>query len=531
MKSALAETVATGRHQQGLMAHKYEAIPSTKHVENYRETRSALDVDEETLGILERHLKKFQSQNRRRQVIMSVGVIGILLFLYGATTGWSQHMKSCDSVRDGYQCRPELSHFWGQYSPYFAVESEIATEVPDQCQITFVQILSRHGARDPTSSKTTKYNETVANIHAHAKSYGEGYAFIKDYKYTLGADQLSVFGQQQMINSGEKYYHKYKSLAQRTTPFIRSSGQDRVVESAQNWTQGFHDARIDDIFESNDGYPYKIVVISEDTGSNNTLDHGLCTSFEDGSDSKIADSAQQTWIDTFTPPITARLNRNLPGVNLTNTDTIYLMDLCPFNTVANALGLISPFCSLFTLSEWHSYDYYQTLGKYYGYGWGNPLGPTQGVGFTNELIARLTATPVDDHTSTNSTLDSSPKTFPVGGTTNLYADFSHDNDMTAIFAALGLYNATRPLLNTTLEDTEVTKGYSASWSVPFAARAYFEKMACVGATEEFVRVIVNDRVLPLESCGGDKLGRCTLSAFIDSLSFAREGGKWDQCFA
>lgn len=86
MKSALAETVATGRHQQGLMGHKHEAIPSTKHVEDYRETRSALDVDEETLGTLERHLKKFQSQNRRRKVILSFGVIGILLFLYRATT-------------------------------------------------------------------------------------------------------------------------------------------------------------------------------------------------------------------------------------------------------------------------------------------------------------------------------------------------------------------------------------------------------------------------------------------------------------
>ncbi|TVY44772.1 3-phytase A [Lachnellula subtilissima] len=536
----MAKTAPTGRHQQGLMAHKYETIPSTKHVENYCQTRTTLHVDEETPRILEGHPRKFQSQNRRirgRLVIMSLGVMGILLFLHGAIAyvvpgvGWSHPTQSCDSVSDGYQCQPELSHYWGQYAPYFAVESEIATEVPDQCQVTFAQILSRHGAREPTSSKSTKYNETIANIHAHAKSYSKGYTFIKDYTYTLGADQLSVFGQQQMINSGEKYYYKYKSLAQHTTPFIRSSGQDRVIESAQNWTQGFHDARVDDLSESNDGYPYKIVVISEVAGSNNTLDHGLCTSFEDGFDSKIGDSAQQTWLDIFTPPITARLNRNLPGVNFTNTDTIYLMDLCPFNTVANPLGRISLFCSLFTLSEWHSYDYYQTLGKYYGYGWGNPLGPTQGVGFTNELIARLTATPVSDHTSTNSTLDSSPKTFPVGGTTSLYADFSHDNDMTAIFAALGLYNATRPLSNTTLQDTEQTKGYSAAWSVPFAARAYFEKMSCVGAKEEFIRVIVNDRVLPLEACGGDNLGRCTLSAFVDSLSFARQGGKWDQCFA
>jgi hypothetical protein len=102
--------------------------------------------------------------------------------------------------------------------------------------------------------------------------------------------------------------------------------------------------------------------------------------------------------------------------------------------------------------------------------------------------------------------------------------------MTGIFSAMGLYNETAPLLKTTVESVESTNGYSAAWTVPFAARAYFEKMSCVGTSEEFVRIVVNDRVLPLKTCGGDYLGRCTLSNFVDSLSFAREGGDWDKCF-
>jgi hypothetical protein len=410
------------------------------------------------------------------------------------------------------------------------VKSDISVEVPAQCNITFAQILSRHGARDPTSGKTTKYSALVDRIHAHTTVYDNDYAFIKDYEYTLGADELSEFGQQQLVNSGIKYYERYSSLAKSTTPFIRASGSDRVIESARNWTQGFHQARMQHIASNKtDDYPYNIVIISEDSGSNNTLDHGLCTSFEDGFDSTIADNAQAIWMSIFTPNITARLNRNLPGVNFTNTDTIYMMDLCPFNTVANKLGVVSPFCFLFTGSEWKSYDYYQTLGKYYGYSWGNPLGSTQGVGFTNELISRITASPVEDRTSTNSTLDSSPITFPLGGNTVLYADFSHDNDMTSIFSALGLYNQTAPLSNTTVQSVQKTHGYSSSWSVPFAGRAYFEKMKCTD-DEELVRVIVNDRVLPLTTCGGDKFGRCTLSRFVESLSFARGGGHWDQCF-
>jgi len=204
------------------------------------------------------------------------------------------------------------------------------------------------------------------------------------------------------------------------------------------------------------------------------------------------------------------------------------MDLCPFNTVASPNGTISPFCSLFNETEWHQYNYYETLNKFYGFSYGNPLGPTQGVGFGNELIARLTSRPVQDETSTNHTLDSSTATFPLGR--HLYADFSHDNDMTGIFSALGFYNGIEQLPNTTFVEARQVNGYSASWTVPFAARAYFEKMQCWGQKEELVRVIINDRVLPLTQCGGDALGRCTLSSFVNSLGFVESGGDWDQCF-
>ena len=56
-----------------------------------------------------------------------------------------------------------------------------------------------------------------------------------------------------------------------------------------------------------------------------------------------------------------------------------------------------------------------------------------------------------------------------------------------------------------------------------------EEMECEGKGE-MVRVIMNGRVLPLEMCGGDEEGKCTLGAFVDALGFARNGGRWEQCF-
>ncbi|KAI4755357.1 acid phosphatase [Aureobasidium sp. EXF-3400] len=469
-----------------------------------------------------------------RFVLCTMALTAAGLLALGVISSSSGHIipvpspQTCDSVQNGYQCQPQISHYWGQYSPYFSVPSEIPANVPLTCSVTFAQILSRHGARDPTAAKTAKYNATIAKIHKNVANFTGKYAFLDTYEYTLGADQLTDFGRQQMENSGTKYYERYADLARKAVPFVRSSGEARVVESAEKWVDGFTQAKTGDRWANNQ-YPSVDVVISEAAGSNNTLNHDLCTVFEDGPDSNIANAAQNTWVTVFVPAIQKRINADLPGANLTSTEIIYLMDLCPFNTVASPTGAISPFCSLFTETEWQDYGYYESLNKFYGYGSGNPLGPTQGVGFTNELIARLTKKPVVDHTSTNHTLDNSAATFPLDRA--LYADFSHDNDMTGIFFAMGLYNSTSALSNTTLETAQQTNGYSASYTVPFGARAYIEKLQCLGHSQELVRVIVNDRAIPLHTCGADLLGRCTLSDFVDSLSFARSGGDWASCFA
>ena len=203
------------------------------------------------------------------------------------------------------------------------------------------------------------------------------------------------------------------------------------------------------------------------------------------------------------------------------------MDLCPFSTLsAPSQSSLSPFCTLFTAHEWHLYDFEKSRAKYSAFGRGAKLGPTQGVGWVNELVARLTENAVEDHTSTNRTLDSHAATFPLRR--KLYADFSHDNVMTSIFYALGLYNGTDPE-NEEVDEVELG-GFKASETVPFAGQGIIEKMTCVGNEEELVRIVINGRVMSLKQCGSDALGRCSLGRFVDSLAFARAGGRWGECF-
>ncbi|PHH77876.1 hypothetical protein CDD83_4072 [Cordyceps sp. RAO-2017] len=327
-----------------------------------------------------------------------------------------------------------------------------------------------------------------------------------------------------MVDSGLAFFRRYEALARGTDPFTRASGSDRVVMSAQNFTQGFYAAQGKNV----SGHIADILVVPESDSFNNSLDHGSCPAFEDGLDASIGRRKQKVWMEIWAAPIRRRLNANLPGANLSLEDSVWMMDLCPFSTVAAPNATLSDFCQLFSPDEWRDYDYMQSLGKWYGYGSGNSMGATQGVGYVNELVARLTGRAVHDNTTTNSTLDSSPETFPLDRI--LYADFSHDNSMMSIFAALGLYNETRNLPVKQRLSPHNTCGYSAAWTVPFAGRMYVEKMRCGSEEEELVRILVNGRVVPLQGCGADRLGRCKLGAFVDSLSFARTGGRWDACF-
>lgn len=424
------------------------------------------------------------------------------------------------------------------YSPYFRVASEIPDEVPEGCTVSFVQLLQRHGARYPTSKKSALYQAMIEQVLASGANFTGKYAFLNNFTYTMGADDLTVFGQQQSYNAAIQFYNRYEKLASTNTPFVRASSEERVVVSARNWTQGFHAAKAAKIHSATvNPYPISILQLSEADGQNNTLDSSTCTNYEDGWESNTSADAQAIFQDTFIGPIQMRLNNDLPGADLTAKQAIYFMDMCPFETVASSSGAISPFCALFTDTEWQDYGYYETLNKYYADGWGNFLGAAQGVGFVNELIARLNnSDTVYDHTSSNTTLDSSSITFPVGANYPLFADFSHDDPMTSIFSALGLYNQTTLLSNTTIQTTTETHGYSAAWTVPFAGRAFIEKQQCTSSsrfgssTAEYVRVIVNNRVIPLQNCAADKYGRCLLSDFVESLSYARSGGNWDQCY-
>ncbi|KAI0369447.1 acid phosphatase [Pilatotrama ljubarskyi] len=393
---------------------------------------------------------------------------------------------------------------WGQYSPWHALDKYRAP--PAGCNITQVNILQRHGARYPNADDGENYAKAVEHLASADKFRDKRLKFLKEYEYELGADDLVPFGAAQTFEAGQVAFKRYMHLVNSTQlPFVRAAGAPRVVSTATNWTVGFAAA-------SQQRYqPYLNVIISEEY--NNTLNND-CPNASDGS------PEMDIWLSVFAPPIAERLLKGAPGANLTDMDIFNLLAMCPFETVAKET--MSPFCSMFTEDDFRAFEYHGDLEKYYKTGYGEKLGPIQGVGYVNELLARLTGTPVKDHTTHNSSLE-----FPLDR--NVYADFTHENLMIAVYAAMGLFNVTSPLdpRHMPPPDHEDPSGQSwvASRMVPFSARMVTERLECV-REGTYVRVLVNDEVQPLEFCGGEQ-GLCELEKFVESQEYARNSGNGD----
>ncbi|KAG5931321.1 hypothetical protein E4U60_006200 [Claviceps pazoutovae] len=466
--------------------------------------------------------------SRFRTILTAIMLFAVFLLLLGAA--FAQERTESQYCFNAATCSINPSKQWGPYSPYFSAPPAFhSTEVPRGCKVTFASVLSRHGSRFPTKKKSQAYRNLVERIQRDVQTYGPGYGWIKNYRYSLGQNDLTPPGRKELFRSGVQFFKRYENLGRRNLrPFIRASGSDRVIKSAEHFARGFYRAKgFFARIKSFGRYTNKMVVIPEQKGVMNPLTHGNCKSFEAGLHAKNASDAKNAWLKIWGTPVMNRLNRNLKGANLTLEETVYMMDLCPFNVAATTRNQLPPFCRLFSRREWVSYDYYQSLNKWHTYGPGNPMASTQGVGYVNELVARLTGTAVQDNTTTNVELDSNPATFPLGR--SLYADFSHDNTLLAVFGALGLYTNETVLPTNHVVPAIRAGGYSASWTVPFAARMYVEKMDCRDGQQDLVRVLVNDRVVVPKGCQADIYGRCQLMDFVDGLQFAKEGGHWDKC--
>ncbi|KAJ7686903.1 phytase, partial [Mycena rosella] len=406
----------------------------------------------------------------------------------------------------------DIMRLWGASSPYFS--AGMYTSPPAGCRVDQVNVLQCHDAHFPTSGAATTIISGINKLQSVHNFTDPRLDFLKNFAYALGVVDLVPFGAHQSFEAGEDAYSRYRNLLRpENLPFLRASSSARVINSATNWTAGHMP-----MCACLSPHRAPLTVLQ----GNDTLDDSMCANAGN------SDAQTDALLAVFAPPITACLNRWAPGANVTDAET-YSLSAPSTPSHQQQTLLLSPFCALFNADEFAAFEYSMDLDKYYGTGYGAYLGRVQGMGYINELLARLTHTPVNDSMQTNRTLDASPATFPLDRV--LYADFSHNNQMTAIYAAMGLFLQAAPL-NPTAAPAHMGM-WVASRLVPFSAHMVVERLACACGAQ-YVRVLVNDAAQPLAFCADQKTpGVCELGAFVRSQAYARGGGDgdWATCFA
>ncbi|KAI0346521.1 phosphoglycerate mutase-like protein [Trametopsis cervina] len=390
----------------------------------------------------------------------------------------------------------DVSKHLGNLSPYSPapVVAGGRADLPADCQVDQVILMHRHGSRFPLASELPFIQNLAAKLANHTAAVQKAklpanLAFLKQgYASTLGHDNLTAVGRKELFDHGVEFKLKYPQLTPTT---VLAGLQDRVVESAQWFANGYFGRD----WASLNSTMFKVIAEDNVTASWITP-MNTCKNWQYA----FGNNATIAWGTHYLPPIAARLNKLIPGVNLTVDDVHGGLYACAYDGAAYGLDK-SPWCGAFSASELEAFEYELDLLMDGAFGWNLPgtMGPVLGSVFVNTLVDRLANA--------------------SGASLPLYLEFGHDTTIDLAMTGLGLAHDV-PALKTAGPPPSSRK-FSTSKQVPFAAQMVWERFECKtswkGAKQ--VRLVLNEATVPLTgTCKNvDKTyGSCALADFVAS---------------
>ncbi|QRV88868.1 histidine phosphatase family containing protein [Ceratobasidium sp. AG-Ba] len=381
-----------------------------------------------------------------------------------------------------------LQHL-GNLSPYqkAPVPPGVQEALPSDCKVDQVFYMGRHGSRYPLASElvfiqglSTKLAGASASIQkAHLPSE---LAFLKSgYNTTLGHDDLTPPGRRQLFDHGADFKLKYPQLSINE---LLVGGQDRVEESAQWWREGY--------FGRNWAKISTFTVIPENSKTISFITPSFtCPNWQ----YNYGNNLTIAWGAHYLPPITKRLNKAIPGANLTDADTHGALYACAYDTAAYGIDK-SPWCGVFSQSEVLDFEYELDLLMVgaFGYGLPNDMGTVLGSTIVNKIIEVFTKS------------------------SNSLVSFGHDTTADFTLTALGLAKD-KPALSPNVSTPKSNRLWRTTYQVPFGTQMLFEKFSCSSSAQgPQIRLVLNDSPFPMPACAKTsldrKLGACSLDAFV-----------------
>lgn len=371
----------------------------------------------------------------------------------------------------------------------------ISVEPPESCTVKQVHLLGRHTERYPTPEKT--FHATVNKLKGTTNGSLE---FLNDYKFfiTEPAKQYGRLtwtgpynGIDEARRMGEKYRQRYNSLL---TEFnsapsdglpIFAGSSSRVIATAEQFGNGLlgYDWEV-----NNRG---KLVIITEkaSAGGDSLTPDKCCKPY----DKEHEHRNYHRFFHKFFARTLNRLQKET-SAELTFEDVQNMVEMCYFelNTKED-----SQFCDVFTADEHVAYGYTRALRYFYRNGPGNPLSANIGSVYANATLQLLNQE-----------------------TTELpfYFSFSHDTHLNYFYAFVGMFSDNKPLLP--YDHMDVHHPWVDSILTPMGAHIAIEKLSCTedNQSNDYVRFIINDAVIPYHACQSGPGYSCPLSDFTKDMN-------------
>jgi len=136
----------------------------------------------------------------------------------------------------------ELSHYFPNPDGFGVEEYHL----PKGAEIVQLHMLSRHGARYPTTGSgapmlAAKILNYTTDLRRDDATFVGALSFLNTWTYKFGAEILVPIGKQELFNSGTLHQYLYGHLYPNNGSkiIVRSTTQDRMTQSAEYFLAGF----------------------------------------------------------------------------------------------------------------------------------------------------------------------------------------------------------------------------------------------------------------------------------------------------
>lgn len=408
------------------------------------------------------------AEEARYHFVMHVYVVALLLGVTGAFRDPNRfdHKPFSQDFVDRYN----PLKFLGNYGPYSSRSGlGISTATPEGCAVDQVFLLGRHSERYPDPDDAKSHISVIEKIRrAHPGSFSGGdLAFLDQWKYFLDGNiadaaletrQGPYAGLASAYSFGSNFRQRYGHLwdGHSHVP-IFSADSERVLNTARAFGEGFFGYNYSDIAA--------VQVLPEiKSAGANALSPVYCKTPQTSHCNVDISSIIFPAFDKAASRLNSQYQLGLNG-----SDINILMEIGSFDVSASGT---SPWLNVFTSEEWISYEYLRTLDAYCNQGPQSEVGMAIG-GSLMKAVSKL--------------LSENTPSLPIS------LNFAYDTVITKALAAAGILI---PKQNLSTTQVVLGSGYDITDIAPMGARLVIERLAC--DNDHYVRVILNDAVLPLE---------------------------------